>query len=77
MCYCTIHLFGMQTVLTEMDNITPPEMLADQELEPVMSRLMEEIPKPTFVANDVSSLCLEEHLSVRIVVSKCTVKLCV
>lgn len=50
----TIPPFFIQTVLTEMSNITPPETLAEQELEPVMSRLMEEIPKPTFVADDVS-----------------------
>ncbi|XP_064394869.1 guanine nucleotide-binding protein G(s) subunit alpha-like [Halichondria panicea] len=40
------------TVLTEMSNMSPPEELADKELEPVMTRLLEELPKSTFVADD-------------------------
>ncbi len=34
--------------------MSPPEELADKELEPVMTRLLEELPKSTFVADDVS-----------------------
>lgn len=37
-----------------MSKITPPEELADQELEPLMTQLLEDTAKTTFVADDVS-----------------------
>ena len=49
-----IYSILVQTVLTEMSELNPPETLSNPELESPVKRLLEEAPKPSFVPDAVS-----------------------
>lgn len=61
----------MQTVLTEMSELSPPETLANPELEALKKRILEEAPKPSFVPDAVSYMYLSVTLFIHMYMCTC------